>query len=94
MITAAYALLYAREVTEVEVDAGLEFLTAQRSALLESELADLVAEAAEGGQAGVSAAEGGTAADPRSRAERSASKEAWIQYARALFSAAEFRFVD
>jgi mono/diheme cytochrome c family protein len=94
MIAAAYALLYARQVTEVEVDAGLEFLTAQRSALLGSELADLVAEAAEGGQAGVSAAEGGTAADPRSRAERSASKEAWIQYARALFSAAEFRFVD
>jgi hypothetical protein len=31
--------------------------------------------------------------DPRGLAERRASLKAWTQYARALFSAAEFRFI-
>jgi len=31
---------------------------------------------------------------PRVLAERRASLQAWVQYARALFSAAEFRFID
>ena len=32
--------------------------------------------------------------DPAIAAERRASMKAWIQYARALFSAAEFRYID
>jgi len=32
--------------------------------------------------------------DPHVLAERRASMQAWVQYARALFSAAEFRFID
>jgi mono/diheme cytochrome c family protein len=32
--------------------------------------------------------------DPRAMAERRAAMKAWVQYARALFSAAEFRFID
>ena len=32
--------------------------------------------------------------DPAVAAEKRAAKQAWLQYARALFSAAEFRYID
>ena len=38
MIVKAYPILYAREVTEAEVELGLSFLAAQREAYLEQEL--------------------------------------------------------
>ena len=92
MIEVAYPLLYGREVTEQEVTLGLEFLTEQRASLLEKELAELDTDEAD------DPAEDGEAADededPEALAERRSSMKAWVQYARALFSAAEFRFID
>ena len=38
--------------------------------------------------------DGGTDEDPRELAERRAAMKAWVQYSRALFSAAEFRFIS
>ena len=66
MIQAAYPLLYGREVSEAELDAGLVFLAERRA----------------------------SAKEPDDLQERRASMRAWTQYARALFSAAEFRFVE
>jgi len=90
MIDAAYPLLYAREVTDAEVGLGLEFLAAQREAHLEEELKRVVAEEDE-------ATDGGSepsSEEARALAERRASMKAWVQYSRALFSAAEFRFIS
>ena len=90
MIEAAYPLLYAREVTEAEVELGLDFLTTQKDAYLEAELKRIVADEEE-------ATDGGsepTAEAARELAERRASMKAWVQYSRALFSAAEFRFIS
>jgi hypothetical protein len=90
MIDAAYPLLYAREVTDAEVGLGLEFLAAQREAHLEEELKRVVAEEDE-------ATDGGSepsSEEARALAERLASMKAWVQYSRALFSAAEFRFIS
>ncbi|WP_420634361.1 PSD1 and planctomycete cytochrome C domain-containing protein [Candidatus Palauibacter sp.] len=81
MIEAAYPLLYGREAAEAEVTAGLQFLEERRADFLAEELE----EAAE--------AEEATESDESEAAERRASMRAWIQYARALFSTAEFRFV-
>jgi len=91
MIEAAYPILYGRAVTEPEVAAGLAFLAEQRGSLLEKETAAV----AETGEATPSEGGAGTAdGDPRVVAERNAKMKAWIQYARALFSAAEFRYVN
>ncbi len=84
MIEAAHPLLYAREVTELELAAGLEFLRERRAAFLAEELAKREEAAGE---------EVGEDAEPETPEHR-ASMQAWIQYARALFSVAEFRFVD
>ena len=85
MIEAAYPLLYGREATEPEIEAGLQFLTERRADFLaeEREKRDGEAEAADESEAGETVEE----------AERRASMRAWIQYARALFGTAEFRFV-
>ena len=74
-----------------------------RVSLLQKELAELAkAEEAEGEETEAEETEAEetegeeTAAeddDPKVAAERRASMKAWTQYARALFSAAEFRFV-
>ena len=101
MIEAAYPLLYSREVTEAEIAAGLEFLEERRAAFLAEELEQLEDESAKTPratptksmrmrqpQAKTSEAEPETPEAPK------ASMQAWIQYARALFSVAEFRFVD
>ena len=66
MIRAAYPLLYGREVSEAELQAGLAFLAERRA----------------------------SAKEPDDQQERQASMRAWTQYARALFSAAEFRFIE
>ena len=66
MIRAAYPLLYGREVSEAEVEAGLAFLAERRASADEGDDSE----------------------------GRRASMQAWTQYARALFSAAEFRFVE
>jgi len=66
MIRAAYPLLYGRDVSETELEAGLAFLAERRASVQETD--DLQ--------------------------ERRASMQAWTQYARALFSAAEFRFIE
>ena len=66
MIRAAYPLLYGREVSEAELEAGLAFLAERRA----------------------------SAKEPDDLQERRASMQAWTQYARALFSAAEFRFIE
>ncbi len=88
MIEAAYPLLYSRDVTEPEIAAGLEFLEERRAAFLAEELAKLEDESGDEAEDDASAdAEADTAEDR-------ASMQAWIQYARALFSVAEFRFVD
>jgi hypothetical protein len=81
MIAAAYPLLYGREVTEAETKLGLDFLAAQREALFSTEMDAIAKETAEAD---------GTEALARQRA----AAKAWVQYARALFSAAEFRFID
>ncbi len=119
MIEAAYPLLYARDVTEAEIAAGLEFLEERRAAFLAEELAKLEDESGDEAGAGADASEedAGTAGtreageaaeaagddEPAEAAganededtpEYRASMQAWIQYARALFSVAEFRFVD
>ena len=91
MIEAAYPILYARPATEGETELGLDFLAAQKELLLEEELKELVTdEDAPGPDEG----DGGTDDDPRELAERRAAMKAWIQYSRALFSAAEFRFIS
>ena len=88
MIRAAHPILYAREVTEAEVELGLAFLEAQRAAYLEEELARVVTdEEADGGSEP-------SGEELRELAERRASMKAWVQYSRALFSAAEFRFIS
>ena len=66
MIRVAYPLLYARDVSEAELEAGLAFLAERRA----------------------------SAKEPDGLQERQASMRAWTQYARALFSAAEFRFIE
>ncbi len=66
MIRAAYPLLYGREVSEAELEAGLAFLAERRASTKE----------------------------PDDLQGRQASTRAWTQYARALFSVAEFRFIE
>ncbi len=78
MITAAYPLLYGREVTAEELTLGLTFLANQRVSLLAAETAKATAEAKK----------------DQELLARQVSMKAWTQYARALFSAAEFRFID
>lgn len=95
MIEMAYPLLYGRDASAQEVDLGLAFLTEQRASWLEQ----LKQEMAEGDDAGEPAAEddaGGAedADDGQALLARRAALKAWVQYARALFSAAEFRYVD
>jgi mono/diheme cytochrome c family protein len=89
MIEVAYPLLYGRSVTEEETELGLEFLTQQRASWLERELQEL--EKDENGPGGEDV---GSAGEVRALAERRASMHAWVQYARALLAAAEFRFID
>ena len=109
MIEAAYPLLYGREVTEPEIAAGLEFLEERRADFLAEEVEKLRAEMTDEAEASdetgpreESEAGDGSEADEETEAdesddtavaERRASLRAWVQYARALFSAAEFRFV-
>jgi hypothetical protein len=120
MIEKAYPLLYGRDVTEDEVEVGLEFLTEQRASWLEKERekqaeAEAEAEAEDGAEAETEVEAGaedeaetetqaGDEVDAEEAAaeqaaaeallERRASMGAWVQYARALFSAVEFRFID
>ncbi len=102
MIRAAYPLLYGRETSEAELEAGLAFLAERRAAARkaadEPEAADGESAAAVGGSEDENAAVDGPGASsedgPDDLAERRASMQAWTQYARALFSAAEFRFVE
>ena len=95
MIEAAYPLLYGREATEPEIAAGLEFLEERRADFLDEELEKLEAESDDtDGAADEGSDEPADAnTDDTAEAERRASMRAWIQYARALFSTAEFRFV-
>ena len=99
MIEAAYPLLYGREVTEAEIAAGLEFLEERRADFLAEELEKLEREtndeaSAETEVSDVAGADAESETDDGAgAAERRASLRAWIQYARALFSTAEFRFV-
>ena len=90
MIAAAYPLLYGRAVTDAEMAAGLEFLAAQRASLLEE------AAAADGSIAAAAITNEAEAAAKPADDDPAADawKKSWIQYARALLSAAEFRFVD
>ena len=90
MVEAAYPLLYAREVTVAEAGGGGEYLAQQREAYLEAELARIVADEDEDEDGGSDP----TAEELRELAERRASMKAWVQYSRALFSAAEFRFIS
>ena len=108
MIQVAYPILFGREVTDAEVEVGLAFLETQKAEHLKRELALLVEEqdgdvpsapvaggagAVEGSAtpAGAGAAAGIAA---RELAERRAAMKAWVQYGRALFSSAEFRFIN
>jgi mono/diheme cytochrome c family protein len=88
MIEAAYPLLYGRDVTEAEAAVGLDFIESQREALLADELEKLAADESDVDESDDDAAE----ADDEA-AGRRATMNAWVQYSRALFSAAEFRFV-
>ena len=102
MIRAAYPLLYGREVSEAELEAGLAFLVERRASARkaddEPEAADGESAVAVGESEDESGAVDGRGASPEDGpddlAERRASMRAWTQYARALFSAAEFRFVE
>ena len=75
MIRKAYPLLYGRDVSAAELEAGLAFL-------------------AERGTSAVAAAGEPRQVDSSQEDARRASMQAWIQYARALFGAAEFRFIE
>ena len=75
MIRKAYPLLYGRDVSAAELEAGLAFLAERRTS----------ATAAAGEPRQV---------DSSQEDARRASMQAWIQYARALFGAAEFRFIE
>ena len=77
-------------MTGAEAGLGVEFLSTQKAAYLEAELARVVADEDE-------ATDGGSepsAEAVRALAERRAAMKAWVQYGRALFSAAEFRFIS
>ncbi len=98
MIRAAYPLLYGREASAEEIDLGLAFLTEQRASLLASETAKAATEAKANAKVDAKA---DTKVDTKVDAKkdpdllaRRVSMKAWTQYARALFSAAEFRFID
>lgn len=93
MILAAYPLLYGREATNEEIALGLGFLATQRASLSAGEAAKAAAAAA-GDSAKVEAAERGTDQARKDLRARRVSMKAWTQYARALLSAAEFRFID
>ncbi len=108
MIGTAYPLLYGRAVTDQEVQLGLEFLTEQRASWLEQVLEEIAEEEADETAAGTDEPDESAEPDDEGNAEqlakaetdraelaaRRASMKAWVQYARALFSAAEFRFID
>jgi len=110
MIRAAYPLLYGREATGEEIELGLAFLATQRASLLVSETAKAAAEArkveakkvdttkADTTKADATKADATKAAAEAKKDQdllaRRVSMKAWTQYARALFSAAEFRFID
>ena len=101
MIEAAYPLLYSRDVSEPEIAAGLEFIEERRAAFLAEELAKLEDESSDEAGADASEEDAGAAEDDEAAEdlepdtpEHRASMQAWVQYARALFSVAEFRFVD
>ena len=104
MIRAAYPLLYGRDASAEEITLGLAFLADQRGSLLASETAKAAAEARKGETAkpdsGTAAAtravkaEGETDQARKELIARRVSMKAWTQYARAMFSAAEFRFID
>ena len=95
MIQAAYPLLYGRDVSGAELEAGLAFLAERRASASE---ADIETGTADGGpeEEDPSLGDGSPSPenDPDDLEERRASMQAWTQYARALFSAAEFRFID
>ena len=102
MIRAAYPLLYGREVSEAELEAGLAFLAERRASARKAgdepeaaagESAAAVGES-EDERAAVDGRDASREDGPGDLTERRASMQAWIQYARALFSAAEFRFVE
>ena len=102
MIVKAYPILYGREATEDEIAVGLEFLVEQRASWLVKEAA-AKADSAEVAvppevAPGAEASTGDESPDESATAEalqsRRASMRAWTQYARALFSAVEFRFID
>ena len=107
MIRAAYPRLYGREATGEEIDLGLAFLASQRVSLLAGETTKAAAEAkkveaakAAGEAKKVEAAtvavaeKSGSEQARKDLLARRVSMKAWTQYARALFSAAEFRFID
>jgi hypothetical protein len=108
MIAAAYPLLYGRAATEEEVGLGIDFLTEQRASWLRQGMEEAAktkaagaAGSAPGSAAGADAAASGSespgdgaAATGEDLAARTASMKAWVQYARALMSAAEFRYID
>ena len=110
MIVKAYPLLYGREATDAEIALGLEFLAEQRvswRAREATEKAEAATTAAGGGTGmavadGPETAEAGESTDDATTGDaededllsRRASMGAWTQYARALFSAVEFRFID
>ena len=88
MIRAAYPLLYGREVSEAELEAGLAFLAERRAT---ASAADVDAGVADGAPK----QEGASPEDTPDEIDAgSVSLQAWMQYARALFSAAEFRFIE
>ncbi|WP_053333675.1 PSD1 and planctomycete cytochrome C domain-containing protein [Gemmatimonas phototrophica] len=99
MIRAAYPLLYGRDAVEEEIVLGLGFLAEQRASLLASETAKAEAEtkkvqSSTTATAKVAGAGGGAEQAKKDLLARRVSMKAWTQYARALFSAAEFRFID
>ena len=91
MIREAYPLLYGREVSAVELEAGLAFLAERRASAPAAESRD-----SSGNASGenLSAEDSSTENAPDDLAARRTSMQAWIQYARALFGAAEFRFIE
>ena len=95
MIWAAYPLLYGRDVSAAELEAGLAFLAERR---VSAPTADVDVEEGRAQQVDSlrdgSRQEASTQNRPDDLAARRASMQAWIQYARALFGAAEFRFIE
>ena len=90
-IAHAYLLLYGREVTDEETSLGLDFLRQARERASSSDGGAKVEPGSDDGESADARSEKASKTESKTAAEPEA---AWVQYARALMSANELRFVS